>query len=392
MKRLAIVATSYIIKYDGISVYSENLIRELLNSKPVLEKNIYLDIYIGKSVVELLKSRVLTNGKIPENVRFIAVEDKNIFLKMFTLVKSLRQNTKYNLVLMCNFMPAFFVNSKTIKVIHDFSVNHNPELFSKGYSIYHHLLLLYAKYFDYGIGYISKATLSDLKYYYNIDESKKPLLYLPNGIPFKVKQYKRPSLDQFENKFNKKSLDLLVVGRINRHKGFDRILEFLKYYDKQLFEKSIFETVTLNISGKQTKETQELLEGLNLQNIKLKFHGFVNDQELNQLYTDAHFCFFLSRNEGYGLPLVEAMWFRAVPILSDIPIFNEIMGNKYKKFNDKSGYTKEIGDFIENIFLSKALKTEYMQDIDKIIQRESEGYNLAASNLINYLFNKDKHE
>ncbi len=385
MKRLAIVATSYIIKYDGISVYSENLIRELLNSKPVLEKNIYLDIYIGKSVIELLKSRVLTNGKIPENVRFIAVEDKNIFIKMFTLVKLLRQNAKYNLVLMCNLMPAFFVNSKTIKVIHDFSVNHNPELFSKGLYLYIYLLFQYAKYFDYGIGYISKATLSDLKYYYNIDESKKPLLYLPNGIPFKVKQYKRPSLDQFEDKFNKKSLDLLVVGRINRHKGFDRILAFLKYYDKQLFEKSIFETVTLNISGKQTKETQELLEGLNLQNIKLKFHGFVNDQELNQLYTNAHFCFFLSRNEGYGLPLVEAMWFRAVPILSDIPIFNEIMGNKYKKFNDKSGYTKEIGDFIENIFLSKALRTEYMQEIDKIIQRESEGYNVAASNLINFL-------
>ena len=33
-----------------------------------------------------------------------------------------------------------------------------------------------------------------------------------------------------------------------------------------------------------------------------------------------------------------------------------------------------------------------MQDIDKIIQRENDGYGVATSNLINYLFNKDKHE
>lgn len=391
MKRLAIVATSYIIKYDGISVYTENLIRELLNSKDVKEKELYLDIYTGKTVLELLKSRVLKNGSNFDNVNFIAVEDKNIIVKMFSLVRLLRKNSKYDLVLMANFMPAFFVNSKTVKVIHDFSINHNPELFSKGYFVYHHILLLYAKYFDEGIGYISKTTLDDLKQYYNINKGKK-LLYLPNGIPFKVKQYKRPCMDEFEKKFQSKELNLLVVGRINKHKGFDRILEFCKYYDNKLLNESFFDSVTLNISGKQTKETKELLQGLNLQKIKLIFHGFVNDKELNKLYTNSHFCFFLSRNEGYGLPLVEAMWFRTFPILSDIPIFNEIMGNKYKKFNNDTGYTDEIGNFIENIFFSKSLRTKYMQDIDRIVQRESKGYSVAASNVINFLFNKDKYE
>jgi len=215
LNRLAVVATSYIAKYDGISVYTENILRELLLCKPIQDKEISLDIYTGASVLKLLKTRMLDDYKNLDNVNFIAVNDRNIVVKMFSLVKLLRKNAKYDLVLMTNFMPAFFVNSKTVKVIHDFSINHNPELFSKGYFIYHALLIMYAKYFDAGIGYISQATLKDLTRFYKIDTSNKFLIYLPNGIPFKVKQYKRPSVDEFEKKFQTRDLTLLVVGSIH---------------------------------------------------------------------------------------------------------------------------------------------------------------------------------
>ena len=52
MKKLAFVATSYIKNYDGISVYTENLLLEFL--KQIENKNISVDIYTGKSVLELL--------------------------------------------------------------------------------------------------------------------------------------------------------------------------------------------------------------------------------------------------------------------------------------------------------------------------------------------------
>ena len=49
MKKIAFVATGYILKYDGISVYTENLLLEFL--KTINDENDFsIDIYVGKSV------------------------------------------------------------------------------------------------------------------------------------------------------------------------------------------------------------------------------------------------------------------------------------------------------------------------------------------------------
>jgi len=390
MKTIAFVATGYIRNFDGISVYTENVLRELLMSDKVQNEELFVDIYTGKDVVELFAKRVLADKTEHDNIRFISVNDENFYKKIINLIISLRSNGSYDLIFMTNFMPTFFLGSKTIKVIHDFSVNLYPHLYSKFYLFYHNMLIQYAKYFDEGIGYISKTTLIDMKRFHNIDETNKKLLYVPNGIPFKVKKYARPKVSIIEAKYDAKELDLLVVGRINKHKGFDRILEFCTYYDEKLRHTTLFKKVTFHIVGKQTNETESMLQDLNLQNITLLFHGFLDDDGLNSLYTKAHFCFFLSRNEGYGLPLIEAMWFRCIPILSNIPIFNEIMGSTYPKFDDASGYTKAIEEFIEKTFSSQTYRKNITTQIEATILKESDGYKLAANNLLEYIDNLTK--
>lgn len=247
------------------------------------------------------------------------------------------------------------------------------------------MLLWYAKKFDYAIGYISNTTLVDMERFHKINPKNKELLYLPNGIPFKVKNYIRPEIQIIKNKYSTNNLELLVVGRINKHKGFDRILEFCKYFDEHFKEINKFESVKLNIVGKQTKETEDIFKDLDLKHLKLDFHGFLYDEELNKLYAKSHFCLFLSRNEGYGIPLVEAMWFNSIPIISNIPIFNEVMGENYIKFDDNTGYQKAIVDFIVNIFESEEFKKEQQDIIELIVKKESNGYKMAANNLVNFI-------
>ena len=87
--------------------------------------------------------------------------------------------------------------------------------------------------------------------------------------------------------------------------------------------------LSTNIVGKETEDTQNIIKALNKINIPFKAHGFLNDKELNNLYLTSHFCFFLSRNEGYGLPLIESLWFKLIPIISNIPAFNEILPKEY---------------------------------------------------------------
>ena len=381
-KKIAFVATSYIKNYDGISVYTENLLLEFL--KQIKNEDILVDIYTGSSVLELLINRISSENLLSKNINVKPVNDKKFIVKMLDLNFQLIKNGRYDLILMSNFMPTLLLPSKTLKVIHDFSVNNFSELYSKGYLIYHNMLLIYAKYFDHAIGYISNTTLADLDKFHGINNSNKKLVYLPNGIPFKVRNYDRPSDESSLEKYKQKDLSFLVVGRINKHKGFDRILEFCEYFDKDESIKD-FNSVTLNIVGKQTDETKQIFKDLELENIKLVFHGFLNDEQLNPFYMNSHFCIFLSRNEGYGLPLVESMWFKSIPIISNIPIFNELMTDKYPKFDDKSNYPSSIVSFVTRIFNDEEYLKDQKEFIETIVLKEQSAYELSARNLLKFI-------
>ncbi len=384
-KKIAFIATGYIKSYDGVSVYTENLLKELLNRSFIKDGHCMVDIYIGESVRSLLIDRVDISNSARMTINFIPVSDSNFFLKIFGLYKKLAFKKEYDLIFTTNFMPFILPFSKVIKVIHDFSPEITPSLYSKFFKIYHSFLLKSGKKFDYAIGYISETTKKDLKRFYDVDQSNKRLVYLPNGIPFKVKNFQRPKMEIVEKKYNNNKLDFLVVGRINRAKGFDRILKFCSYFDEFLKNFNNFKRVTLHIAGKQTDETKHIFEDLKLSNIEIIFHGFVDDDSLNKLYSKSHFSFFLSRNEGYGLPLVEALWFRSIPILSNIDIFNEILGLDYPKFDDISGYEDKIKDFILQIYFDKDYLLSIYQNLENVLEWEKDGYKRSSQNLIEFI-------
>ncbi len=385
--KLAFIATSYIKKYDGVSVYTENLLQEIINLVNKKRKYLRIDVYVKKESLNLLKSRI----SIPENLdkgilnlNFIPVQGNNIIIRTFNLTKLLYKNGKYNLVYMANPMPVIFTPGPKIKTIHDFSFKIVPEYYSIVSKLYSDFLRKITIKFDDAIGYISESSKKDFEKFYNISEKDKRFIYLPNGIPFKIQKIERPSVLDIEKKFSDKNLKIVVVGRINRHKGFDRILEFVKYVDEN-FNQNTFKSIQINIVGKKTKETESLIKDYKPQNIQLNFLGFLPDEELNQMYLNSHFCFFLSRNEGYGLPLIESLWMRTIPILSDIPIFREIMGKDYRFFSDETGYDKAIYEFIEEVFKDKEYRKKILNKIDKIIEKEKEGYKLAAKNLLDFM-------
>ena len=65
-KKIAFVATSYIKNYDGISVYTENLLLEFL--KKIQNQDIIVDIYTGSSVLELLVGRISAENLLNKNI------------------------------------------------------------------------------------------------------------------------------------------------------------------------------------------------------------------------------------------------------------------------------------------------------------------------------------
>ncbi len=76
----------------------------------------------------------------------------------------------------------------------------------------------------------------------------------------------------------------------------------------------------------------------NISNRNVIFFGLANDEQLINLYTHASALVFPSLMEGFGLPALEALAFGCPVIVSDIPVFHEILGNNATYFNPRDSH------------------------------------------------------
>lgn len=84
---------------------------------------------------------------------------------------------------------------------------------------------------------------------------------------------------------------------------------------------------TLQLLSRITPQRRAELERLVPPGASVEFHNGVTDDEYHALLRSATALVSLSRAEGYGLPLVEAMSVGTPVIASDIPIFREVGGD-----------------------------------------------------------------
>ena len=80
---------------------------------------------------------------------------------------------------------------------------------------------------------------------------------------------------------------------------------------------------TLHLLSRASEEARDRLEAL-APTGSLVFHGGVSDEEYASLLDSATALVNASRNEGFGIPLVESMSRGTPVIVSDIPVFREV--------------------------------------------------------------------
>ncbi|MGD8709907.1 MAG: glycosyltransferase [Ectothiorhodospiraceae bacterium] len=383
--RLAFVAVSYTAQRDGVSVYAENVLLELLAAAARFGLRLSVDVYVCGEAAGALKDvvhRCREDGGDRVGPRIIATPKATFGARYVQVPRLMRRNGPYDAIFVPNLQPLLLPRAPTVGVLHDATYRVASRHFPRWRVWYMDLLTRLRLRLDDAVGSISETTTADLRRLYPMGTQRR-CLQLPNGLPRKLVDHPRPSVAEAVSKLRADHLELIFVGRINRLKGFDRVREACVLLDEHC--KAWGMEATVHVVGKDTPETPELLAALGLERVRLLRHGYLTDPQLNDLYRRSAYCLFLSRNEGFGLPLLEAVWQRCVPLLSDIAIFREVMGDGYPLFRGDSESLAALVDFVARLHADPRFCRQTLERMDAALHRWEGGYRRAAESLLRWV-------
>lgn len=190
---------------------------------------------------------------------------------------------------------------------------------------------------------VSNQTKKDLIEFYNISKEKISVIY--HGGDYLVNNRK---IYFDENYFQKPFF--LFVGKRTFYKNFDKLLKALSI-DKSILKN--FDIICVG-GGNFTTDERELIKFYNLDQSCIKSID-VNDKNLKFLYQSARALIYPSLDEGFGIPILEAMYNKCPVICSKISVFEEIFKNNVLYFdpNDEFDILKSINNFLNRTDSSK---------------------------------------
>ncbi len=146
----------------------------------------------------------------------------------------------------------------------------------------------------------------------------------------------------------------LFVGALVKHKNIERIIEALSMLPKELQH-------TLVIVGKETNYKKQLVEVIEKHQLtdKVQFINYIQNEHLPSVYQLAKLLIWPSLFEGFGIPIIEALFSKLPVITSNVGCFSEVGGEGACYVNPESA--PEIAEAIESIVTNPVRYAE-MQD------------------------------
>ncbi|ANI88122.1 glycosyl transferase family 1 [Arachidicoccus ginsenosidimutans] len=298
---------------SGLGNYSRDLIRILSEKYP---ENHYL-LYNPKQ------------GKINR-----ITEEKNIsihypetnFGKRFSsywrrsaIVKQLKKDKLDLFHGLSNELPESIENTgiPSIVTIHDLIFLRYPEWYGKVETFIHTKKIKQAAHAANFVIAISEQTKNDLIEFLNIPGEKIKVIYQGCHQAFK-KFYSGEEKIAVKNKFHLPEKFLLNVGTIEERKNLLTIAKSLKHHD-----------LPLVVIGKETKYTEKVKQYLHENNLenRVQFLKNVSMQELAIIYQSSSVFLYPSVFEGFGIPIIEALYSKVPVITSKGSCFPEAGGN-----------------------------------------------------------------
>ena len=213
-------------------------------------------------------------------------------------------------------------NIPSIPVIHDLNFEHFPEFIPYHVRQYYYFFFhRFAKTAE-RIDTVSEFTKQDIIKSYKISEDLIDVVY--NGANEKYVPIDNKMKEEVRAKYTNNCQYFLFIGTIHPRKNLKNLI---KSFDK--FKNSFSSNIKLLVVGDRKWWTKDLKEVFNniLYKDEIIFIGRLNDDELKNIIGSALAMMYVSFFEGFGIPILEAMYCGVPVITSNTSSMPEIGGD-----------------------------------------------------------------
>ena len=329
----------------GLGNYSRDLIRILAQYHP---ENSYLLYNPKPKKID----RIPIDGKIIIENLPETKKDRTLSLlwRLFSVCSQIKKDKVDLYHGLSGEIPIGLNNSgvKTVVTIHDLIFMRYPNLYSFFDRKIHYYKFKYAAHNADLVIAISEQTKKDIVTYLKINPEKIKVIYQGCAPVFK-EEIPTEFIELTRKKYQLPSHFILNVGTIEKRKNVLSVIKAIKEIDTQLV-----------VIGKKTdyfKEVNNYIVENNIQN-KVIFLENVELKELASIYRMASVFIYPSVFEGFGIPIIEALYSKTPVITSKDGCFSEAGGENSVYINALN--SKEIKGELEEL-LANSEKRELMK-------------------------------
>lgn len=319
-------------KITGITNYLFYLLDELLKNNNF--DYILLSCWGEEELPSMLKNRglqVLTEKEIQSQPLAL--------LRQHLLIPKLIKKYKIDLEFVPSPSGTLFSTHPRIIVVHDLYMKVLKEHYKAMHRLWWNLFFPLRAQTAKHIVCVSENTEKDLNHYYPYTKGKSSAIY--NGPCLRA---------DGENVIENKANYGVFVANVTPNKGAKTLIEAMS-----ILEQKGVSTEIWHIGGDSKSRLKKYADQFGLKKPPVS-KGVVTNEELEEIYSNAKYLAFPSEYEGFGMPVVEAQSFGAVPVVSDIPVLREVAGSGACFFELNNA--KDMAEKIENILNDDIFKSK----------------------------------
>ena len=296
----------------GVERYNINITKEIIKAHPeneyiLLFKNEVHSSFIGE----------VQQGNVKEVV--IPGCNKLLFIQ-WRLYKELQKINADYYVFLSFTSPVLFRRQRIINAIHDLTCWDCPESIPTKMKHYYRYTYKVAAKRSWKLVTVSKFSQERICEKYGLDKGKVLVVYDGLTDIFCEEPHNNPELKE---KYGLPDKYILSLSTIEPRKNLQLLI---KAYKEMIEEGKEFPELVL--AGREGWKLEDIVGDID-ERIRKQIHftGFIDDEDLPQIYREASLFVFPSKYEGFGLPVIEAMSQGTIVVCSDAASLPEVAGD-----------------------------------------------------------------